>query len=101
MLQFVVSVLLPAQGAPSVSGAGLSQVLSRVLVPPSQETEHSDHSSQELQPPFTKTTHKQVIYNINGVKQMTVTVNYGHHKMADMKLGKNLFCRLNCFYNVF
>lgn len=34
MLQFVVSVLLPAQGVPSVSGAGLSQVLSRVLVPP-------------------------------------------------------------------
>jgi hypothetical protein len=27
--------------------------------------------------------------------------NYGHPKMADMKLGKNLFCRLNCFYNVF
>jgi hypothetical protein len=22
--------------------------------------------------------------------------NYGHPKMADMKLGKNLFCRLNC-----
>jgi hypothetical protein len=39
LLQFVVSVLLPAQGAPSVSGDGLSQVLSRVLVPPSQETE--------------------------------------------------------------
>ena len=27
--------------------------------------------------------------------------NYGHPKMADMQLGKNLFCRLNCFYNVF
>ena len=27
--------------------------------------------------------------------------NYGHPKMADMKLGKNLFCRLHCFYNVF
>jgi hypothetical protein len=25
--------------------------------------------------------------------------NYGHPKMADMKLGKNLFCQLNCFYN--
>ena len=24
-----------------------------------------------------------------------------HSKMADMKLSKNLFCRLNCFYNVF
>ena len=27
--------------------------------------------------------------------------NYGRPKMADMKLSKNLFCRLNCFYNVF
>jgi len=27
--------------------------------------------------------------------------NYSHPKMADMKLGKNLFCRLNCFYSVF
>ena len=27
--------------------------------------------------------------------------NYGHPKMVDMKLGKNLFWRLNCFYNVF
>ena len=27
--------------------------------------------------------------------------NYGHPKMSDMKLGKNLFCRLNCFCNVF
>jgi hypothetical protein len=27
--------------------------------------------------------------------------NYGHPKKADMKLGKNLFCPLNCFYNVF
>ena len=35
------------------------------------------------------------------VKLMTVTVNYGHPKMSDMKLAKNLFCRLNCFYNVF
>ena len=25
--------------------------------------------------------------------------NYGHPRMADMKLGKNLFCRLNSFYN--
>ena len=27
--------------------------------------------------------------------------NYDHPKMADMKLGKNLFCWLNCFYSVF
>ena len=24
--------------------------------------------------------------------------NYGHPKMADLESGKNLFCRLNCFY---
>jgi hypothetical protein len=27
--------------------------------------------------------------------------NYGHPKMVDVESGKNLFCRLNCFYNVF
>ena len=27
--------------------------------------------------------------------------NYGHPKMADVESGKNLFCRLNCFCNVF
>jgi hypothetical protein len=27
--------------------------------------------------------------------------NYGHPKIADVESGKNLFCRLNCFYNVF
>ena len=27
--------------------------------------------------------------------------NYGHPKMADVESGKNVFCRLNCFYNVF
>ena len=27
--------------------------------------------------------------------------NYGHSKKADVESGKNLFCRLNCFYNVF
>ena len=27
--------------------------------------------------------------------------SYGHPKMVDMELDKNLFCRLNCFYNVF
>ena len=29
------------------------------------------------------------------------TLSYGHPNMADMKLGINLFCRLNCFYDVF
>jgi hypothetical protein len=27
--------------------------------------------------------------------------NYGYPKMADVESGKNIFCRLNCFYNVF
>ena len=27
--------------------------------------------------------------------------NYSHPKMVDVESGKNLFCRLNCFYNVF
>jgi hypothetical protein len=27
--------------------------------------------------------------------------NYGHPKMADVESSKNLFCGLNCFYNVF
>jgi hypothetical protein len=27
--------------------------------------------------------------------------NYGHPKMADVESGKNVFCRLHCFYNVF
>ena len=27
--------------------------------------------------------------------------NYGHLKMADVESGKNLFCRLNCFCDVF
>ena len=27
--------------------------------------------------------------------------NYGHPKMADVESGKNGFCRLNCFYNIF
>jgi hypothetical protein len=27
--------------------------------------------------------------------------NYGQPKMAHMESGKDLFCRLNCFYNVF
>jgi hypothetical protein len=26
--------------------------------------------------------------------------NYGQPKMAHVESGKNLFCRLNCFYNV-
>ena len=29
------------------------------------------------------------------------TQKFKQNKMADMKLGKNLFCRLNCFYNEF
>ena len=38
-----------------------------------------------------------------GVKLMShpSNCNYGHPKMADVESGKNLCCRLNCFYNVF
>ena len=34
---------------------------------------------------------EEVTRIITGVKLMTVTVNYGHPKMANIKLGKNLF----------
>jgi hypothetical protein len=27
--------------------------------------------------------------------------NYGHPRMADVESGKNIVCRLNCFYFVF
>ena len=36
------------------------------------------------------------VSNITGVKLMTV-----NPKMTDVESGKNLFCRLNCFYNVY
>ena len=44
---------------------------------------------------------KRLLQTLTGEKMMTVTVNYGHPKMSDKKLAKNLYCRLNCFYNVF
>ena len=39
--------------------------------------------------------------NIHWGKADDRNCNYGHPKMADVESGKNLFCRLNCFYNVF
>ena len=38
---------------------------------------------------------------ITGLKADDCNCNYGHPKMADVESGKNLFCRSNCFYNVF
>ena len=42
-----------------------------------------------------------IAYIIHWGKADDRNCNYGHPKMAGMKLGKNLFCRLNCFYDVF
>lgn len=44
VLQFPTSVSLPMHNCPSGSGAGLSQNLTRDLVPPSHDFEHSDHA---------------------------------------------------------
>jgi hypothetical protein len=44
-----------------------------------------------------------ILYNHWG-KADDRNCNYGHPnltKMADVESGKNVFCRLNCFYNVF
>ena len=41
------------------------------------------------------------MYIIHWGKADDHNCNYGHSKMADVESGKNLFCRLNCFYNVF
>ena len=39
--------------------------------------------------------------NIHWGKPDDRNCNYGHLKMADVESGKNVFCQLNCFYNVF
>ena len=64
MLQTRLSTESPKQRLPPFDGAGL--IHSRVLVeiPPLQHTVQLFQFNQELQPPFTKTTHKQVIYNM-------------------------------------
>jgi hypothetical protein len=46
-------------------------------------------------------TFQFILDNLHWGKADDRNCNYGHPKMADMKLDKNLFCRLNCFYNVF
>jgi hypothetical protein len=47
--------------------------------------------------------YKLQIKSFTGVKLMTVTIItvIPRSEMADVESGKNLFCRLNCFYNVF
>ena len=40
-------------------------------------------------------------YKLDWGKADDCNCNYGHPKIVDMKLGENLFCRLNCFYDVF
>ena len=42
-----------------------------------------------------------VFLNIHWGKADDRNCNYGHPKMADVESSKNLFCRLNCFCNVF
>ena len=51
VLHFLSSELSPPQSLPPWAGAGLSQSLSLVSVPPPQLLEHSDQSAQEPQAP--------------------------------------------------
>ena len=61
----------------------------------------SKHKKRNLQIFNKFKTQKMKPSNIHWGKTDDRNCNYGHPKMADMKLGKDLFCRLNCFYNVF
>jgi hypothetical protein len=53
-----------------------------------------------LIPPTIQSTAVYLLRNHRG-KADDRNCNYGHPKMADVESGKNLFCRLNSFYNVF
>ena len=55
MLHSSASSASPSQSRPPFSGAGLSQVLSRVLLPPPQGTLQFVHGDHSLQVPFTTT----------------------------------------------
>ena len=46
-------------------------------------------------------TYSLLYVNVHWGKADDRNCNYGRPKMADVESGKNLFCRLNCFYNVF
>ena len=72
---------LPTGGLPSSS----TKVNCPATVPQKGDT----FKTNPRQHTFTRQT------RVTGVKLMIVTVNYGHPKMSDMKLAKNLFCRLN------
>ena len=50
---------------------------------------------------LTTLSHNVISRTIHWGKADDRNCNYGHPKMADVESGKNLFCRLNCFYNVF
>lgn len=54
VLQNTVSLApVESQGKPSGSGFGLLHSRNRDLIPPPQETEHSENDVHGLQPPFT------------------------------------------------
>ena len=57
MLQTRLSTESPKQGVPPFDGAGLIQSRDLVEIPPPQLTVQLFQFNQELQPPFTKTTH--------------------------------------------
>jgi hypothetical protein len=57
VLQRRLSTESPTQGVPPFDGAGLIQSRDLVEIPPPQLTVQLFQFHQELQPPFTKTTH--------------------------------------------
>ena len=57
MLQTRLSTESPKQRVPPFDGAGLIQYRDLVEIPPPQLTVQLFHFNQELQPPFTTTTH--------------------------------------------
>ena len=50
---------------------------------------------------YSNVTFIKHMYSIHWGKADDRNCNYGNPKMADVESGKNLFCRLNYFYNVF
>ena len=62
---------------------------------------HSHPPGTTVYPPPQQNWLPQYNWNIHWGKADDHNCNYRHPKMADVESGKNLFCRLNCFYNVF
>ena len=52
-----------------------------------------------IQPPLTLSEPRSC--NCHWGKADDRNCNYGQPKMTDVESGKNVFCRLNCFYNIF